>query len=111
MLPSNAFPIVDLPVDHPVFHTLYDVQRFPQIPSIGFFLGTGGRTSERGSDSAVPHARAIFDPDGHMIVFITHNTDFGDAFEREGENREYFDRFAADGYAVGIDVLLYAFSH
>jgi uncharacterized protein DUF4159 len=110
VLPSNAFPIVDLTIDHPLFHTLYDVQRLPQIPSIGVYLGTG-RTSERGSDSAVPHARAIFDPDGHMIVFITHNTDFGDAFEREGENREYFDRFAADGYAVGINVLLYAFTH
>ncbi len=46
-----------------------------------------------------------------MIVFITHNTDFGDAFEREGDNREYFERFAADGYAVGINVILYALTH
>jgi len=109
--PSSAFPIVDLPIDHPVFHTLYDVHHLPQIPSIGFYLGTGGRTSERGADSAGPHARAMFAPGGHMIVFLTHNTDFGDAFEREGESREYFDRFAADGYAVGIDVILYAFTH
>jgi hypothetical protein len=110
-LPSNAYPIVDLSLDHPIFHTLYDVRRLPQIPSINFFFGSGGGTSERGQDSAVPHARAIFDHDGHMIVFITHNTDFGDAFEREGENREYFDRFAADGYAVGINVVLYALTH
>jgi len=110
-LPSNASPIVDLPIDHPLFHTLYDVRQLPQIPSISYFFGSGGRTSERGPDSAVPHARAIFDPGGHMIVFITHNTDFGDAFEREGDNREYFEHFAADGYAVGINVILYALTH
>jgi Domain of unknown function (DUF4159) len=111
VLPSSAYPIVDLSLDHPLFHTLYDVRHFPQIPSISFYFGSGGRTSERGHDSAVPHARAIFDATGHMIVFITHNTDFGDAFEREGEHREYFDRFAADGYAVGINVILYAMTH
>jgi hypothetical protein len=111
VLPSSAFPIVDLPLDHQLFHTLYDVKKFPQIPSIGFFFGSGGRTSERGPDSAVPHARAIFDANGHMIVFMTHNTDFGDAFEREGENRDYFENFAADGYAVGINVIVYALTH
>jgi hypothetical protein len=110
-LPSATYPIVDLPMDHPLFHTLYDVRALPQIPSINFFFGSGGRTSERGPDSAVPHARAIFDERGHMIVFMTHNTDFGDAFEREGDNREYFERFAADGYAVGINVILYALTH
>ena len=110
-LPANAYPIVDLPLDHPLFHTLYDVRHLPQIPSINFWFGSGGRTSERGADSAEPHARAVFDASGHMIVLMTHNTDFGDAFEREGENREYFDRFAADGYAVGVNVILYALTH
>jgi len=51
------------------------------------------------------------DPKGHVIVLMTHNTDFGDAFEREGDSRDYFDHFAADGYAFGINVLLYAMSH
>ena len=110
-LPASQYPIVDIPVDHPIFHTLYEVRRLPQIPSINFWFGSGGRTSERGAGSAEPHARAIADPQGHMIVLMTHNTDFGDAFEREGDNRDYFDRFAADGYAFGINVLLYSMSH
>ena len=55
--------------------------------------------------------RAISDLHGHMVVFMTHNTDFGDAFEREGDDHRYFDQFAAAGYAVGIDVLLYALTH
>jgi hypothetical protein len=45
------------------------------------------------------------------MVFITHNTDFGDAFEREGDNHEYFLTFSVEGYALGINILLYAMSH
>jgi len=109
-LPENEFPLVDLPLSHPIFHMQYEVKRLPQIPSINFWFGSGYQTSER-ADSTVPHARAIFDADGHLIVLMTHNTDFGDAFEREGESREYFDRFATEGYAFGINVILYALSH
>jgi hypothetical protein len=110
-LPSGEFTIADVPLDHPIFHMLYDVRELPQIPSIGFWAGTGGATSERGRDSAVPHARGAFDANGHLLVFMTHNTDFGDAFEREGDMREYFNQFASRGYAVGINVILYAMTH
>ena len=85
-LPPYHYPIVDLPISHPIFHMLYDMKRVPQIPSINFWGGTGGQTSERGAGSAVPHVRAIFDESGRMMVLMTHNTDFGDAFEREGDD-------------------------
>jgi hypothetical protein len=110
-LPSSEYPLLDLPLEHPIFHTLYDVQEKVQIPSIGFWYGTGGATSERGSLSAEPHVRGIVDRAGHLLVVMTHNTDFGDAFEREGDSREYFDKFAGPGYAFGIDVVLYAMTH
>jgi hypothetical protein len=110
-LPEGEYPIVDVPLDHPLFHSLYRIDRIPQIPSINFWLGTGGRTSERGSDSAEPHVRGIADDNGRLIVVMTHNTDFGDAFERETEDRRYFDQFASDGYAFGINVFLYAMTH
>jgi len=109
--PPEHYPIVDLPLEHKLFHVLYDVKAIPQIPSINFWYGTGGRTSERGSDSAEPHVRAVSDRDGRVLVVMTHNTDFGDAFEREGESREYFERFAGAGYAFGIDTLLYSMTH
>jgi hypothetical protein len=110
-LPSGQYTIRDVPLDHPIFHMLYDVREVPQIPSINFWAGTGGRTSERGQDSAVVHARGAFDADDHLLVFMTHNTDFGDAFEREGDMREYFQEFASKGYAVGINVILYGMTH
>jgi hypothetical protein len=108
-LPSGAFPMIDMPIDHPLFHVLYDVKGVAQIPSINVWLGTG-RTSER-VDSQVPHARAILDSRKHVLVLITHNTDYSDAFEREGESHAYFERFAGVGYAFGINALLYALSH
>ena len=108
-LPPGEFQLIDLPKTHPLFHTLYDVDGVAQIPSIGVWLGTG-QTSER-VDSQVPHARAILDEKGHILVLITHNTDYSDAFEREGESRAYFDRFAGLGYAFGINALVYAMSH
>ena len=110
-LPSSDYPLIDVPLDHALFHTLYDVREIPQIPSIGFWYGTGGRTSERGAGSATPHVRAITDRDGRVMVVMTHNTDFGDAFEREGESRQYFEAFAGAGYAFGIDTLLYSMTH
>ena len=45
------------------------------------------------------------------MVFITHNTDIGDSFEHEGTDREYFVTFSVDGYALGINVLVYAMTH
>jgi len=103
-------PIRDLPLDHPIFHIVYKVPKIPQIPSINHYLSTGG-TSERGEDSAVPHIRGISDDEGRLMVLMSHNTDFGDAYEREGEDRRYFDRFAAEGYAFGVNAIVYALTH
>jgi len=111
VLPPSEFPIVDVPLSHPIFRSQFEVTKIPQIPSISAWMGMGGGTSERGADSAEPHARGIFDKHGNLMVFITHNTDFGDAFEREGEDPQYFYTFSVDGYAFGINVLLYALSH
>jgi hypothetical protein len=45
------------------------------------------------------------------MVVITHNTDVGDSWEREGDDPRYFYQFAVDGYAVGINIVLYAMTH
>jgi hypothetical protein len=109
VLPSGQYPITDVPLNHSIFHTLFDVKRFPQIPSIGWTRS--GTTSERGADSATPHARAIADEKGRILVFISHNSDFGDAYERESDDPTYFYNFSVEGYAVGINLLLYAMTH
>ncbi len=110
VLPAADYPLVDLQVDHPIFRTLFEVRTIPQIPNIGFYQDTG-RTSERGGDSEEARASAIVDARGRIMVLITHNTDFGDAYEREGEDPEFFHKFSVDGYAIGIDVIIYAMTH
>jgi len=108
---AGQFPIIDVPMTHAMFHSLFDMNKLPQIPSIGAWAGMGGGTSERGADSAVPHARAVLDGKGRVVFFMTFNTDFGDAYEREGDDPRYFYTFSVDGYAIGIDVVLYALTH
>lgn len=108
-LPADEYPIVDLPPDHPLFRSQFVVEKVIQIPSINSWAG--GWTSERGSDSAVPHARGISDSQGRLMALITFNTDYGDAFEREGDDPRYFYTFSVDGYALGINTLLYAMTH
>jgi hypothetical protein len=110
VFPPSEFPIEDLPRDHPIFHAAFDLPDIPQIPGIGTWRGRRG-TSERGADSAEVHARGISDSKGRVMVFITHNTDVSDSWEREGEDIDYFYKFSVDGYKVAINVLLYAMTH
>lgn len=111
VLPAGEYPIFDLPLDHPLFRTQFQVSEIPQIPNIGFFIRSGGRTSEQGADSAVPHARGIADRKGRLMVLMTHNTDIADAWEREGDDPTYFYTFSPRGYAFGINAFLYALTH
>jgi len=111
VLPTDQYQWRDLDPSHPIFRTQFPVADVKQIPSINFWGGTGGNTSENGSDSRVPHARAFLDKEGRILVLATHNTDYGDSWEREGDDPDYFYTFSVDGYAFGINVVLYALTH
>jgi hypothetical protein len=108
-LSPAEYPIIDLTVDHTMFRMLFPVQTLPQIPNVGLWRAER-RTSER-IDSDELHVRGIEDRHGRVMVLMTHNTDFGDAYERESDDPSYFQHFSINGYAIGIDVLLYAMTH
>ena len=112
VFPASEYPIVDLPPEHPLFRAQFEIKNgTPQIPAIGRWIALGGGTSERGEDSAVVHTRAILDKHDRIMVLMTHNTDFGDSFEREGDDPQYFYTMSVPGYAFGINTLLYALTH
>jgi hypothetical protein len=111
VLTPSEFPIFEIPPEHPVMRVLYEVKSVPQVPNISFWRRSGGQTSERASDSRDVHFRGIQDSHGRLLVVMSHNTDIADTWEREGENQDYFDLFAPSGYAVGVNVVLYALSH
>jgi hypothetical protein len=109
-LPPPEYRIVDLEMDHQVFHTLFDIDEMPQTPNVGLWVNAH-QTSERGFDSPRTPARAIMDGHGRIMVFMTHNTDFGDSYEEESLSPDYFRNHSVKGYAIGIDLLLYAMTH
>ncbi len=111
VLPPKDYPIVRLTPDHPLFRTMFIVPKLPQIPSIQFWRRFGGATSERGPESAEPDIAGIADRRGRLMVVMTHDTDISDAWEREGEDARFFYLFSPDGYALGINIVVYALTH
>ena len=111
VLPPAEYPVVTLDSSHPLFSTNVKLTKTPQIPSINFWAGSGGQTSERGPDSAVAESKAVLDGHGRIMVLMTHNTDLGDSFEREGDDPRYFTAMSVPGYAYGINALLYVLTH
>ena len=110
VLPPSEYPIFDIPADHAIMHTLYDVKAVEQVSNIRFWANTGS-VSERGPDSPHDNFRAIADEHGRLMVVMAHNTDIPDTWEREGESKEYFDRFSPNGYALGVNIMIYAMTH
>lgn len=99
-------PIVDLPTDHPVFHTYYDIARIYQVPAIDNICRRG-RTAER--DGFEPAVRGIFDAAGRLVVLISWNSDLGDAWEW-AEQPCYPLEFSTYAFQLGINAIVYAMS-
>jgi hypothetical protein len=113
----RVFPdreIVDLPLDHPVFHCVFEIKEKPQIPNIDLGIASqynGGITWER-SDAREAHIRGISDDQGRLMVIACHNTDLGDGWEREGVSAYYFHEFSEKkAYPLGINIVFYAMTH
>lgn len=100
---------VELPIEHPIFHCVFDLKEKPQMPSIHHFRN--GFTYER-EDASDVHYKGIFDDRGRLMVIICHNTDLGDGWEREGEDPTYFERYSEKmAYPMAINILFYAMTN
>ncbi len=106
---------VELQIDHPIFHTVFDLKQKPQMPAIGMYFRTG-MTWENNKpyvrETHDSHFFGLFDDKGRMMVFISHNNDLGDGWEREGDNIDYFRRFSEpQAYPMFINALFYTMTH
>jgi hypothetical protein len=108
---------VELEMDHPIFHGVFDLNRAKndmQIPSIRGARWYAGETWEIHDGEACRdvHFKAYYDDKGRMMAFIAHNTDNGDGWEREGEDEVYFREYAEKkAYPLAINVVFYALTH
>ena len=101
------YKIVDLPLTHPIFHSYLDVEEVVQVPGIGSYWYRRV-THEKGG--VTPHYMGIEDKNGRLVVFITRNCDFGDAWEHIDDSR-YPVKYGLAAYKVGLNVVIYAMTH
>ncbi|MFQ5742079.1 MAG: DUF4159 domain-containing protein [Acidobacteriota bacterium] len=102
-----ALEIVDIPLNHPIFHTFYNIEEILQVPGVRY-AWYGGVTWER--DGYIPHVRGIFDAEGRLMVVINWNTDLGDAWEW-AEDPYYPLPYSTFAYQLAVNTIVYAMSH
>ena len=105
VLPEHE--IVDLPLDHPIFSSLYHIRDIVQVPAVDNWRWNR-RTYEQ--DGRVPHVRGIFDDAGRLMVMINWNTDIGDAWEW-AEQPDYPLEFSTFAYQIGANAIVHAMTH
>lgn len=107
---QRIFPdreIVDLPDDHPLFHSVYDLTEKRQVPNMNSLLGGGGGYL---SDGDTPRWRAILDDDGRVMVAIAFNNDVSDSFQW-ADDPDYPADAASLGLRMGVNFAVYALTH
>jgi Domain of unknown function (DUF4159) len=107
---------VELDLDHPIFHCVFDLKAKPQVPAYQLWkrFAAGGEPDRTWyfDEDPKPHYRAIFDDKGRMMVLQCANNDLSDGWQREGEEEEYFHRFSErQSYPMAINIIFYAMTH
>jgi len=110
--PGKKF--VELDINHPIFHMVYNFDEMPQVPAIQVALNgrSKGITWEMGEEGRQVHYQALYDDKGRMMILVCHNTDLGDGWEREGESRWYFKEFSEKkAFPMGVNIVTYSLTH
>lgn len=103
-------PILELEMDHPLMHVLFDIHEKTQIPGLRHLgIGRGGRTFAQ-IPAGPPHWRALVDDRGRLIVAVNFQMDVGDAWEH-ADLPEYPAEMTGLAYRFGINYIIYAMTH
>ena len=94
VFPEKEF--VELPFDHPIYHTRYN---FPDGPP---------KIHEH--DGERPQGYAILDDSGRVMVYYTHETDLGDGWEPASVHNNPPEKRQA-ALRMGVNILTYAMTH
>jgi hypothetical protein len=107
---KRVFPdrqMVELPAEHPIFHTVYDLSNQAQI-------GNWQQYRRRGlpyrADGDTPHWRGILDDNGRLMVVIAFNNDLGDGWQWT-DDPDYPLEDANLSIKFGVNIVVYAMTH
>jgi len=106
---QRIFPdrqIIDLPDDHPLLHTVYDLSTHEQVPN---WNALQGGVPYR-ADGVVPHWRAVLDDKGRAMVVIAFNNDLGDSWQW-ADDPGYPEKSASLGLKMSVNFVVYAMTH
>jgi hypothetical protein len=98
-------PIVDIPDDDPIFHTVYDITDRYQVPGQAHL-----RVGYKYADGKGAHWRGIYDDKGRVMVAISFNSDIGDAWEW-ADDPWYPAKFSDLAIRLGVNYVVYAMTH
>jgi hypothetical protein len=104
VFPDRA--VVDLPDEHPLFHTVFDLNTKLQVPN---WNALRGGVPYR-ADGATPHWRAVLDDNGRVMVAIAFNNDLGDSYQW-ADDPGYPQDGANLGLRMGVNFAVYALTH
>jgi hypothetical protein len=97
-------PIVDIPNDDPIFHTVFDLDDRFQVP------GAEHLNSGYKKDGRVARWRGIYDDKGRIMVAISQNSDLGDAWEWSDSSR-YPLKYSDLALRIGVNYVVYSMTH
>ncbi len=107
----KAFPdrqLEQIPMNHEIFKTFYDVDTVVQIPNRGNGC-SGGRTWEQ-PDHIEPRILGMTDDNGRLMMAVTYNSDLGDAWEYM-DLPCYPEKFSGAAYRMAMNFMIYALTH
>jgi len=102
-------PVVELSADHPLFHTVYELNQLRQVRNMRSMRRFGPTRGYR-TDGAVPHWRAILDDDGRIMMAILFNNDLGDAWQY-ADIPEYPQEDTNLALRLGVNIAVYDLTH
>jgi Domain of unknown function (DUF4159) len=99
-------PIIEMPSNDAIFHTVYDLDDRYQIA--GQWALRAGTTYR--NDGEVAYWRGIYDDHNRVIVSMDFNSDIGDSWEW-ADDPEYPEKYSALGIRIGVNYVIYAMTH
>lgn len=109
---GKIFPereIIQLDTSHDIFHIFFDIDELAQVPGRMVTWDYGGFMS-LDDPNYPPEVYAVLDDDGRVMMIANYNTDLGDGWEHTFY-AGYPTKYTNEAYKIGINFLIYAFSH